>query len=198
MTPGVHRDGRRAQVVAMSIEDRRTNQWYDTAAKLDGRQMQYLFGKRLRDYSNEELGKFQIITDVIGGFSYAQDITLFLQKTLGLLAVNGSFYTVLQDVHWESGSNKPHYPGASFLTEIRNTDGSEMRMCSWLKSIACIETTCQAKGDWTPPIEVYRVKKTCDAVSVPKLVPTQYEAGTPPERKYVLTPLRGENVNASR
>ena len=198
LTPAVLREGKRAQVVAMSIEDRRTNQWYQTAAKLEDKQLQYLFGKRLREYSNEELGRFQIITDVIGGFSYSQDLTLFMQKTLGLLAVNGSFYTVLQDVSWENGTNKPHYAGASFLTEIRKTDGSEMRMCSYLKSITCVEVTCMGKGDWTPPIEVYRVKKTCDAVSVPRLTPTQYEAGTPPERKYVLTPMPGENVNASR
>jgi hypothetical protein len=198
MTPMVRRDGKRATAVAMSIEDRRTNQWYQTAAKLDGNHIQYLFGKRLRDYSGEELGKFQIITDVIGGFSYTQDLTLFMQKTLGLLDVNGSFYTVLQDVHWENGANKPHYAGASFLTEIKKTDGSEMRMCEFLKSISCVEVTCQAKPDWTPPIEVYRVKKTCDAVSVPKLVPTQYEAGTPPERKYVMTGSPNEQASAAR
>jgi hypothetical protein len=110
-----------------------------------------------------------------------------MQKTLGLLAVNGSFYTVLQDVHWENGSNRPHYAGASFLTEIKKADGSDMRMCTFLKSISCVEVTCESKGDWTPPIEVYRVKKTCEAVSVPRLTPTQYEAGTPPERKYVLS-----------
>lgn len=197
MTPHLQREGKRAQAVAMSIEDRRTNQWYQTAAKLDGNQIQYLFGKRLRDYSNEELGKFQVITDVIGGFSYSQDLTLFMQKTLGLLDVNGTFYTVLQDVHWENGANKPHYAGATFLTEIKKPDGSEMRMCQFLKSISCVEVTCQSKADWTPPIEVYRVKKTCDAVSVPKLVSTQYEAGTPPERKYVIT-SPSDQLNASR
>jgi hypothetical protein len=193
-----NREGKRATAVAMSIEDRRTNQWYQTAAKLDGNQIQYLFGKRLRDYSNEELGRFQIITDVIGGFSYSQDLTLFLQKTLGLLEVNGSFYTVLQDVQWENGSNKPHYAGATFLTEIKKTDGSGMRMCEYLKTIGCVQVTCESKADWAPPIEVYRIKKTCDAVSVPKLVNTQYEAGTPPERKFVLSDTSGEAVRASR
>ena len=193
-----NRSGKRATAVAMSIEDRRTNQWYQTAAKLDGNNIQYLFGKRLREYSNEELGRFQIITDVIGGFSYAQDLTVFLQKTLSLLDVNGSFYTVLQDVSWENGSNKPHYAGATFLTEIKKTDGTPMRVCEYLKTIGCVQVTCEAKADWAPPIEVYRIKKTCDAVSVPKLVNTQYEAGTPPERKYVATDAAGEAVRASR
>jgi hypothetical protein len=198
MTPQAHKDGKRAQAVAMSIEDRRTNQWYQTAAKLDGGQMQYLFGKRLRDYSPDELGRFQVITDVIGGFSYSQDLTLFMQKTLAMLDVNGSFYTVLQDVRSENGNNVPHYAGASFLTEIKKADGSEMRMCSWLKSIGCAEVTCQARGDWTPSIEVYRVKKTCEAVTVPRLVPMQYEAGTPPERKYVLGNSAAEQASAAR
>ncbi|HEX2827443.1 MAG TPA: hypothetical protein VHP37_13925 [Burkholderiales bacterium] len=192
------RSGKRATAVAMSIEDRRTNQWYQTAAKLDGNQIQYLFGKRLRDYSSDELGRFQMITDVIGGFSYAQDLTAFLQKTLSLLDVNGTFYTVLQDVNWENGSNKPHYPGESFLTEIKKADGSSMRVCEYLKSIGCVQVTCEAKADWTPPIEVYRIKKTCDALSVPKLLPTQYTSGTPPERKYVLSDAPGEAVRASR
>ena len=197
LTPHLKHEGKRGQAVAMSIEDRRTNQWFQTAAKVDGKQLQYLSGKRLRDYSPEELGRFQIITDVIGGFSYSQDLTLFMQKTLNLLDVNGSFYTVLQDVHWENGANKPHYAGATFLTEIKKSDGSPMRMCTFLKSISCVEVTCQPKGDWTPPIEVYRVKKTCDAVSVPKLISTHYEAGTPPERKYLLNNLPGEQ-SASR
>ena len=197
LTPHLKQEGKRAQVVAMSIEDRRTHQWYQTAAQVDGKQLQYVFGKRLREYSKEELGRFQIITDVIGGFSYAQDLTLFMQKTLGLLDVNGSFYTVLQDVQWDSGANKPHYAGATFLTEIRKSDGSPMRMCQFLKRITCVEVTCQAKGDWTPPLEVYRVKKTCESVSVPKLISTQYEAGTPPERKYLLDNLPG-GQSASR
>ena len=156
------------------------------AASLEADQIQYLFGKRLREYSAEELGKFQVITDVMGGFSYAQDLTLFMQKTLGFLEPNGAFYTVLQDVRTETGTNKPYYPDASFLTEIVNTDGSEVRMCSWLKSISCVEVTCEAKPDWSPPLEVYRIRKTCDEVVVPALTPVHFEAGTPPERRFRL------------
>src|SRR5262249_2420473 len=60
------RSGRKARAVAMSIEDRRTAQWHQTAAGLEANQMQYLFGRRLREYSAEELGRFQVITDVMG------------------------------------------------------------------------------------------------------------------------------------
>ena len=124
---------------------------------------------------------------MLGGFSYTQDLTLFMEKTLGFLETKGTFYTVLQDVQAENGSNKPFYPNASYLTEIKKADGSDMKMCTWLKQISCVEVTCELKSNWSPPIEVYRIRKTCDAVAVPKLVPTQYEAGTPPERKFLLT-----------
>src|SRR5262245_22143350 len=100
---GAGRSSGKAKAVAMSIEDRRTNQWHQTAASLDAEQIQYRFGKRLREYSTEELGKFEVITDVMGGFSYAQDLSLFMRKTLGFLETGGAFYTVLQDVRTETG-----------------------------------------------------------------------------------------------
>ena len=125
----------KAHVVALSIEDRRTPRWHATAAVLGADQLSYLFNRRLREYSVAELGKFQIITDVIGGFSYAEDLALFMEKVLGFLVTNGSFYTLLQDVHSEDGSNKPHYKDAPYLTEIARADGAEIKICSWLKSI---------------------------------------------------------------
>src|SRR6185503_15713506 len=46
----------KAQAVAISIEDRRTDQWHQTAASFEGK-LNYLFGKTFRDYSAEELGR---------------------------------------------------------------------------------------------------------------------------------------------
>lgn len=184
-----HQDGRerrdgKANVVAMSIEDRRTPLWHQTAASLAAGQIQYLFSRHLRDYSLEELGQFQVITDVIGGFSYTHDLSLFVEKVLGLLKLNGSFYTVLQDVHSENGKNQPYYADSPFLTEIASPNGSEVRVCSWLKSITCVEVACELKMDWKPPIETYSIHKVCNNVTVPALVPTHYQAGTPPERRF--------------
>jgi hypothetical protein len=176
----------KARVVAMSIEDRRTPRWNETAAVLGADQIRYLFNRRLREYSVAELGQFQIITDVIGGFSYSENLSLFMEKVLGFLATNGSFYTLLQDVHSEDGSNKPHYKDAPYLTEIARADGAEVKICSWLKSISCVEVACELRMQWTPPIEVYRVKKVCDNVTVPALAQTGFAAGTPPERRYRL------------
>ncbi len=183
---GRERRGKKARSVAISIEDRRTPLWHQTAASLEAGKIQYLFGKRLREYTLEELGRFQVITDVIGGFSYAVDLSLFMEKALAFLDLNGSFYTLLQDVHSEAGTNKPHYAGATYLTEITNTDGSKLKICPWLKSITCVDVTCELKTEWKPAIEVYRIRKTCNNVTVPALVSVHYEAGTPPERGYRL------------
>jgi hypothetical protein len=192
--------GKKASTVAMSIEDRRTPYWHEVAARLEANQLQYVFNKPLKEYSSAELGKFQLITDVIGGFSYSTDLSLFIEKVMGFLTVNGTFYTVLQDVRAEAGTNKPYYAGASFLTEIQDARGSEVGICSWLKSMSCVQVTCEAKPDWQPPVEVYRIQKVCNDVVVPTLRPIHFQAGTPPERGFRLaSPARPPGaVGASR
>ncbi len=183
---GRERRGKKAQAVAMSIEDRRTADWRLSAANVGANQLQYLFNRRLREYSLDELGQFQVITDVIGGFSYTADLTLFMEKVTRFLATGGSFYTVLQDVRAEAGGNQPYYKDAPFLTEIANDTGGEVKICAWLKSISCVQATCESKKGWRPPLEAFHVQKVCDEVNVPALTPLHYEAGTPPERRFVL------------
>ncbi len=183
---GLQLKRQKASVVAISIEDRRAQRWHDLAAVLGPNQIRYLFDKRFGQYGAEELGKFRLISDVIGGFSYTDNVSVFMEKVLNLLQLNGSFFTVLQDVHGETATNAPFYKGAPYLTRIENPDGSELKVCSWLKSIDCVEVTCELKTRWKPPIETYRVRKTCDAVKVPELAPVHFEAGTPPERSFRL------------
>jgi hypothetical protein len=185
---GPEASGQKGKAVAISIEDRRTAQWHETAAALEPGQIQYFFGRRLREYAPEELGQFQVISDVLGAFSYTRYISTFMEKALGLLTVDGELYTVLQDVQPERGKNRPFYPDASFLTEIRNPDGSELKVCSWLKRISCVEVTCRFKAEMSPPAEVYRIRKTCSDVRVPALSLVHFQAGTPPERRFQLSP----------
>ncbi|HEX2931736.1 MAG TPA: class I SAM-dependent methyltransferase, partial [Candidatus Binatia bacterium] len=87
--------GPKARVVAISIEDRRRDKWKQQTASLGGDLIRYLSGKRLGQYSLEELGKFQIITDVYGGFTYTENLSRFVEKVLNLLEIGGVFYTVL-------------------------------------------------------------------------------------------------------
>ncbi|MBX3662400.1 MAG: hypothetical protein KF804_08125 [Burkholderiales bacterium] len=176
---------RKASTVAMSIEDRRTEAWYRAAATVEPERMRYLFNKPLRDFTSGELGgPFQLISDVIGGFSYTDNLTRFMEKVLELLVVNGTFYTVHQDVMSEAGDNKPHYPNEPFLTQIRDADNKDISICAWLRQISCVEVLCQSKSGWVPPIQTYRVRKTCNETSVPALDRIQYISGTPPQRVF--------------
>lgn len=183
---GRERRGKKAQAVAISIGDRRTPAWHKVAATLDKEQIQYFAGKPIRDYSRETLGRFQLVSDVFGGFSYTRYLSRSMETVLDLMTVNASFYTVLMDVHYEKGGNHPYYPGAAFRTEIVDADGKEMKICAWLKQIGCVEVVCDSKPDWTVPLELYQLRKVCEEVKVPPLQIVHFEAGTPPERRFKL------------
>jgi hypothetical protein len=183
---GRHQRGSKAQGVAMSIEDRRTSAWQEKAATLPPDKIRYFAGRRLREYAREELGKFKLITDVVGGFSYTTNLSLFTEQVLAALEVDGDFFTVLADVSSQDGANQPFYEGAPFLTTIDRADGSEVKVCVWLKSISCVQVTCEFKPKWQPPLEAFHVRKVCNEVSVPALAPIHFEAGTPPERGFKL------------
>ena len=187
MNPG--RRGKKARAVAMSIEDRRTDRWSKTAASLDPGQIHYLSGKRMREYSPEELGKFQLITDLTGGFSYSRFISVFIERTLGALELNGMFYTMLLDVLPESSKGPSAYPDTLLLTEIQNADGSSGRVCSWLKRISCVEVACEPDAKSERPVELYRMRKTCEKIAVPPLELVFYKAGTPPQRRFQVRPF---------
>jgi hypothetical protein len=175
----------KARAVAMSIEDRRTDAWQQQVATFGDDRIRYLSGKRLRQYSPEELGKFQIITDVYGGFSYTEELTQFLEKVLSLLEVGGGFYTLVQSVHLEDGNDSPN---TWYLTELVDAAGRDVRVCSWLKKTTCVKVGCESKSDWHTPTELINIKKVCSDVSVPRMKLLQYEAGNPPGRRFQLEP----------
>jgi len=176
--------GPKARVVAISIEDRREDKWKQQAASL-GDRMRYLAGKRLSQYSREELGKFQIITDVFGGFSYTEDLSRFVGKVLSLLEVGGSFYTLMPGVHLESAKDKL---GILYLTELEDAAGRPLRVCSWLKQTACAQVICESKSDWKRPTELLNIRKVCSGVAVPRLKLWEFEAGYPPSRRFQVDP----------
>jgi len=175
--------GGKARAVAMSIEDRRTDQWRQQAASLGDDRIRYLSGKRLRDYPSEELGKFQIITDVFGGFSYTEHLSLFVDKVLSLLEVGGSFYTLVPGVHLENARDKL---GILYLTELEDSAGRPEKVCSWLKKTDCAEVTCESKSDWKRPTELIKIRKVCSDTSVPRMKLLEFEAGYPPSRRFQL------------
>ncbi len=179
------RSGAKARAVAMSIEDRRTDKWREQAASLGGDRIRYLYGKRLRDYSLEELGKFQIITDVFGGFTYTENLSLFVEKVLSLLEIGGVFYTLMPGVYLENGKDRL---GILYLTELEDAVGRREKVCSWLKKTACVKVTCESKSDWKRPTELINIRKVCSDVSVARMKLLEFEAGYPPGRRFQLDP----------
>ena len=179
------RPGDKARAVAMSIEDRRTDKWRQQAASLGNDRLRYLFGKRLRDYSPEELGKFQIITDVFGGFTYTDDLSRFVDKVLSLLEVGGSFYTLVQNVPLEAGKENPK---TGYQTALVDAGGRDVKICSWLKKTTCVKVVCESQPDWDSPTELINIRKVCSDISVPRVKLLQYQAGNPPGRRFQLEP----------
>jgi SAM-dependent methyltransferase len=177
--------GAKGRTVAISIEDRRTDQWQKLAASLGDERIRYLAGKRLSQYSLEELGKFRIITDVFGGFTYTENLSRFLDNVLSLLQVGGEFYTLMPGVKLEYGSQKL---GILYLTELEDAIGRPEKVCSWLKKTTCTEISCESKSDWKRPTEVIKVRKVCSDTSVPRMKLVEFEAGYPPSRRFALDP----------
>jgi SAM-dependent methyltransferase len=177
------RSGDKARVVAISIEDRRTDKWRQQAANIGDHRIRYLFGKRLRNYSSEELGKFHIITDVFGGFSYTEYLSQFVDKVLSLLEIGGVFYTLMPGVRLENAKDKL---GILYLTELEDAAGRREKVCSWLKKTTCVQVTCESRSEWKRPTELIKIRKTCSEVSVPRLKLWEFEAGYPPARRFQL------------
>ena len=175
----------KARAVAMSIEDRRSELWTRRVSAQEADRIRYLHGKRLRNYSREELGTFTLITDVYGGFSYTEELSVFMAKVLDLLEPNGSFYSLLQSVRLRNGKDNPN---TWYLTELVDAGDRDVKVCSWLESIACVQVSCESKSDWDTPTELIHIRKVCDPVSVPPLEPLMYEAGNPPGRRFRLKP----------
>ena len=179
------RSGPKARAIAISIEDRRTDQWKQQAARLGDDRMRYLAGKRLRHYSLEDLGKFRFITDVYGGFTYTENLSRYLEKVLSFLEIGGAFYTVLPAVHLEDGTDKL---GTWYKTELVDAASRPVKVCSWLKQTTCTEITCESKADWDEPTQLIKVRKVCSGVSVPRTNLIEYMAGAPPSRRFQLEP----------
>jgi hypothetical protein len=68
--------------------------------------------------------------------------------------------------------------------------GSDVKVCSWLKQMACVKVSCESKSDWDTPTELINIRKVCSDVSFPGMKLLKYEAGNPPTRRFQLEPAR--------
>lgn len=177
--------GPKGRAVAISIEDRRTDKWKEQAASLGDGRLRYLSGKRLRQYSLEELGKFQIITDVYGGFTYTENLSRFVEKVLSVLEIGGAFYTVLPAVHLEDNTDKL---GTWYKTELVDAASRPVKVCSWLKQTTGTKISCESKTGWDEPTQLIKIRKVYRDVTVPRTKLVEYIAGAPPGRRFQLEP----------
>jgi hypothetical protein len=184
---------RAARAVALSLEDRRTGAWQEQSAKLGDDRIRYLAGKPLRQYSVKELGKFQLITDVYGAFSYTENLSAFMESVLSLLETDGAFFSLLQNVRLESGKEKHD---AWYQTELVDAADRNVKVCSWLKQSACVQVTCESKTDWESPSELIHIRKVCNEVSLPRVQLLKFEAGSPPTRRFRLDTQRPDKNGA--
>lgn len=124
-------------------------------------------------------------TDVYGGFSYTEDLSLFLETVLSLLDIDGVFYTIVQSVDLEASKNNRT---TGYQTELLAADGRGVKVCSWLKKTACAKVVCESKNDWDSPSELINFRKVCSDVSITRMKLLQYQAGNPPSRRFQLEP----------
>jgi hypothetical protein len=75
---------------------------------------------------------------------------------------------------------------------VEDAAGRDVKVCSWLKKIACVKVGCESKSDWHAPTELINIQKVCSDVSVPRVKLLKYEAGNPPGRRFQLEPYGGE------
>jgi hypothetical protein len=132
-----------------------------------------------------ELGKFQLITDVYGGFTYTDNLSRFIEKALSLLEIGGALYTVLSSVHLENGKENL---GTWYRTELVDAASRPVTVCSWLKRTTCTKVECESKSDWAEPSELIAIRKVCSGVTAPRTNIVEYMAGAPPGRRFQLEP----------
>lgn len=130
--------------------------------------LRFLSGKPFEKISNAEIGKADLITDLLGTFSYSEDPSTVLQKYLDLLKPDGELYLYLGNGSRSTVSDPSNLNGYSFISQ-------------WLTNIQGINAEVTSNG-------TVRITKTTMEVKVPQLKMLHTTADSPPIRKYAPVP----------
>ncbi len=139
----------------------------------------YLTGKYLEDYTDSELGKFDLVTDVYGAVSYAPQIDLIFLKAIEHLKIGGRFYTHIQ----YQDSQRTRDGGWNFKLENESVDQVKS-VKRWLEKGECISSFIQLNDSTVKPHITIKIEKKCDAVVIPALELIQFKNASPPTRVY--------------
>ena len=101
------RSGGKARAVAMSIEDRRTDNWQQQAASLGDDRIRYLSGGLCGTIRARSLENSRSLPTCTAASPIPKTCPGSLEKVLSLLETGGVFYTIVQNVHLDGGKDKP-------------------------------------------------------------------------------------------
>lgn len=125
----------------------------------------YKSGRYIEDIPNSELGKFDLITDLVGAFSYAEHIEAVLRKYFELLTDEGDIYITRQ------------------YDRIQLRNGDYVSLREWLETIPGIKVY-PAEGPKSIGVHLkraYPYKK----IIIPDLEIIEFETLRPPKRTYL-------------
>lgn len=202
----------RADVMAISVERKNNKFVLEESQRPNGR-LKYLTGKFIEEYSVDELGRFDFVTDVYGALSYAPQIDVIMQKIGDLMQVGAIFFGNLKEetefFRTEDipdpdkiramrvraipyGLDSSNSSNSAISEDIKNhfatltifdRQGKKIDYLSWFDSITCLKRDDSRSGDGEIVIKLI---KTCDKVVVPKLKTVEFIDFTPPLRAYQL------------
>lgn len=151
----------------------------------------HLGGRLLENITNKELGKFDLITDNFGPYSYTEQIDRVLQKYIDLLNVGGVAY--IHGVNIFSGAHIPGpieslfrslLPVPTSLSKRRLTiedHGKKLSVLGWLQTHAGIRV--EQIEAW--PNDIIRIEKLVEEPQrLGRLKLKSFKRGRPPARKY--------------
>ncbi|MCM2277785.1 MAG: hypothetical protein NDJ89_06885 [Oligoflexia bacterium] len=135
-----------------------------------------LKGRFFEDIPNEEIGKFDLATDLFGIAAYTPKLDVYLDKVLRLLNEDGSLFIAV---------GNPGLGGASLLkNEFHTSDGKTLNFVEWFKTIAGIEVI-EHKNSMQ-----IRIKDRL-LIKVPRLILQSTDRARPPLRVFREIPREG-------
>jgi SAM-dependent methyltransferase len=154
---------------------------------LDQRRFRYLEGRFIEDIPDNELGHFDVITDLYGPFSYSTDISLILRKYLSLLRPGGVIY-LAASFNRSMKESDPEFIGPGLRrTTVLDENGHALSMEEWFDRIAGIEVKKTSPPGFIN--ETYEIRRLSGA-PLPEISPLKlihFKAHKPPERLFETT-----------
>jgi hypothetical protein len=184
-----------ASVVGISVEDRRLPLLDRMIRERGADRVNYLAGKKLEQYDKSELGEFDLISDVYGAFSYAQQLDDVVEKVGELLKVGGSYYTLSQNQTKSMDRATGQWNSYYALSIIDRSGKKYLSIADWLNQGTCIRAR-QSSENLDRQVHFQRiiVEKTCEFFRVPELELTAWLDGGPPVRVYQIRAISDANA----